>query len=595
MVESFGIPKNHVAFYAGATSAIFSLCQCFTAVIWGRTSDIYGRKPAILVGLSSTMLATILFGFSRSLAMAMVVRAFAGLGNGNVGIIRTSVAEMVPQKELQPRAFSVMPLVWTIGSIFGPGFGGFLANPVERHPDLFGGNRFFKTFPYALPNLVTGGLFLVGLVTGVLFMKETLETRKHRRDYGLELGEKLVGLFRRDPQHGRRGGGTADETTSLLSGTPPPRLTAVEDEEFHRVSSKHPSAKPTQSRPGFREVFSRQSAINLVAYSMLSMHSVSSDQLLPIFMHHPPQSHTPDNPDFRLPFKFAGGFGLNSQRIGFLFTLYGVCGMLAQFLIFPAVARRFGVLNCLKVCVSTFPIIYFLTPFTALISPGTTQQATMFALMLVKCVCVIFAFPCSTILLTNSAVSLQILGTLNGFATSIAAIGRAIGPAIGGCTFTLGVELGYVILPWWTITALSICGAVPVWMLVEMDGFGDSESESDSDSQGSVGYIDGDPECRKTSHVPQREASPDQNEQRHRMRVALFGPGGNAFVRADEDEFAIEDEGSPVSSVAGRKRSSSRTRRMSAPIGWGGILPVGPRRERRMSSAIAQCNNGSLI
>lgn len=35
------------------------------------------------------------------------------------GIIRTVVAEMVPQKVLQPRAFSIMPLVWTIGSILG--------------------------------------------------------------------------------------------------------------------------------------------------------------------------------------------------------------------------------------------------------------------------------------------------------------------------------------------------------------------------------------------------------------------------------------------------------------------------------------------
>jgi MFS family permease len=171
MVESFGVPKNQVAFYAGLTSAVFSICQCFTAVLWGRASDTYGRKPAILLGLSSTMITTIMFGFSRSLAMAITVRAFTGLGNGNVGIIRTSVAEMVPQKELQPRAFSVMPLVWTIGSIFGPGFGGSLANPAERHPGLFGGSRLFKTFPYALPNLVTAVLFLVGLTTGVLFMK----------------------------------------------------------------------------------------------------------------------------------------------------------------------------------------------------------------------------------------------------------------------------------------------------------------------------------------------------------------------------------------------------------------------------------------
>jgi hypothetical protein len=32
-------------------------------------------------------------------------------------------------KELQPRAFSVMPLVWSIGSILGPAFGGCKCSP----------------------------------------------------------------------------------------------------------------------------------------------------------------------------------------------------------------------------------------------------------------------------------------------------------------------------------------------------------------------------------------------------------------------------------------------------------------------------------
>ena len=103
-----------------------------------------------------------------------MARALAGLGNGNVGIIRTTVAEMVPQKELQPRAFSVMPLIWTIGSIFGPAFGGALANPAERHPELFGKSVFFKRYPFALPNLVACVFFLIGFTTGVLFLKVRL-------------------------------------------------------------------------------------------------------------------------------------------------------------------------------------------------------------------------------------------------------------------------------------------------------------------------------------------------------------------------------------------------------------------------------------
>jgi hypothetical protein len=103
--------------------------------------------------------------------MLLISRGLLGFLNGNVGIIRTMVAEMVPEKELQPRAFSIMPLVWTIGSIFGPAFGGALAKPVEKNPRLFGNIEFLRKYPFALPNLASACFFIVGITIGFLFMK----------------------------------------------------------------------------------------------------------------------------------------------------------------------------------------------------------------------------------------------------------------------------------------------------------------------------------------------------------------------------------------------------------------------------------------
>lgn len=172
MIRSLGVPKKDVSRWVGFTSAIFSICQCLTAVSWGNLSDRIGRKPIILIGLFVTMTFSIMFGLSTSLPMAIFARACIGLGNGNVGIIRTVVAELVPQKELQPRAFSLMPLVWTIGSIFGPAFGGALANPAEKHPDsIFGRSEFFKKYPFALPNMAVSVFFIIGIVTGFLFLR----------------------------------------------------------------------------------------------------------------------------------------------------------------------------------------------------------------------------------------------------------------------------------------------------------------------------------------------------------------------------------------------------------------------------------------
>jgi MFS family permease len=111
MMESFGLPVDDIARWAGISSSVFSICQACTGLLWGAASDKYGRKPIILLGLVNTMWTMLLWGFSTNLPMALVARALEGLGNGNVGLLRTMVAELCPWKELQPRAFSVMPLV----------------------------------------------------------------------------------------------------------------------------------------------------------------------------------------------------------------------------------------------------------------------------------------------------------------------------------------------------------------------------------------------------------------------------------------------------------------------------------------------------
>ena len=170
MIESFNVPKADIAKWAGLTSAVFSLSQCLTGILWGRASDRFGRKPAIMSGMVCTMTSSLLFGFSRSLPWAIAARSMGGLSNGNVGIIRTTVAELVPYKHLQPKAFSIMPLVWTIGSIFGPTLGGALASPAAKYPRLFD-THFFRTFPFALPNLVAACFFLSGLATAFLFLQ----------------------------------------------------------------------------------------------------------------------------------------------------------------------------------------------------------------------------------------------------------------------------------------------------------------------------------------------------------------------------------------------------------------------------------------
>jgi hypothetical protein len=205
--------------------------------------------------------------------------------------------------------------------------------------------------------------------------------------------------------------------------------------------------------------------------------------------------------------------------------------------------------------------------------------------MLVKCFAVIFAFPCSIILLTNSASSLRILGTLNGIAVSISAVGRAAGPAMAGATFTWGLEHGYVIPAWWMLGIISAIGAVPIWWLVEGEGFSRDEDSEDEEEE-------------EESLLPTLDEEEESG--------ILDGDEIEGF-RDDTEEALDVVDGPPLSKIRSnvedghRRRRGSMglnvqegfepfERRLSSPVGL--REPVGPGGGRRLSNGLAASNMG---
>ena len=335
-------------------------------------------------------------------------------------------------------------------------------------------------FPYALPNIICGCFFFVGIVTGIFFLDETLASRKHKRDYGRLLGVKLEIATRRrikafkDSIRRLRGA----ETEPLLASRNPEYF-LPEDTNTTITADDHKANGSSESKtPSYREVLTRQTILNLFVYTILAMHSIAFDQLLSVFMHHPrsgPSILPP--PSLSNPLHFNAGFGQPSSRIGALFTAYGVVGIFYQFMIFPPVARRYGVANCLKVVMAVMPVVYAAAPFTTLAPSVGSAQAALFALWLLKGLCSTFAFPCTTILLTNSASSIRVLATVNGIATSVSAVGRAAGPSLAGAMFTWGIKEGYMVAPFWLLAGVGVVGAVSSFWLEEGEGFGDDDAK----------------------------------------------------------------------------------------------------------------------
>ena len=258
-----------------------------------------------------------------------------------------------------------------------------------------------------------------------------------------------------------------------------------------------------------------------------------------------------------------------------MFTFFAISSTLFQFLLFPPLARNLGVLNCLRIAFLIYPIIFFVTPFVGLIPDHTAKQVVMISLLVVRGLAGTFAFPTSTILLTNSAASLQVLGTVNGIATSVSAIGRASGPAIGGGLFTWGVKRGYVIVPFWTLTVISLVASIPTWWLVEGKGFGggdDSETEEedesaieDEENRTAPRAIFEDVTARSESEFGEPGTILSYTSTRRSSAAATSDAGEDD----DVDDLERRRSSTQLQGVGSYSRGSNVRRRSSIPIGMG--------------------------
>ena len=64
----------------GVLIASFSIAQLVSAPFWGRVSDRYGRRPALLIGLTASTLAFVVFGVAKSFWLLLPLAARAGRG-----------------------------------------------------------------------------------------------------------------------------------------------------------------------------------------------------------------------------------------------------------------------------------------------------------------------------------------------------------------------------------------------------------------------------------------------------------------------------------------------------------------------------------
>ena len=182
MVQWYGVAERSqdVGRYAGVLASMFPLGMFLTTFGWGWVSDRAGRKPVLLIGAIGSAVFTLAFGNIRHYGAACATRFGAGMINNVAATLKCMVAEMTDDSN-QARSMSLFSLAWMVGTIFGPSFSGFLAQPCDSFLRC-GEGHLFRRLPFLLPFLATAAITLGAIVQGAYLLPETL---KEKRPLGL--------------------------------------------------------------------------------------------------------------------------------------------------------------------------------------------------------------------------------------------------------------------------------------------------------------------------------------------------------------------------------------------------------------------------
>jgi len=110
------------ALVVGVLISAFSIAQLACAPAWGRLSDRFGRRPAILAGLVVTAAAYTLFAFAHSVPLLLIARLVQGLGGGTIGVVQAYVADTSADAD-RVKSLGWLSAVTSLGAVAGPALG----------------------------------------------------------------------------------------------------------------------------------------------------------------------------------------------------------------------------------------------------------------------------------------------------------------------------------------------------------------------------------------------------------------------------------------------------------------------------------------
>jgi len=128
--------------------ALYLLTSTVSSPLWGRASDILGRKRLYLAGVLVFLLGSALSGAAQSMAFLVIARAIQGIGAGAVLPITLTLVSEMYSLEQRAGVQAFISGVWGVSGLLGPLLGGLIVDQLSWRW------VFYLNLPFGIPALL---------------------------------------------------------------------------------------------------------------------------------------------------------------------------------------------------------------------------------------------------------------------------------------------------------------------------------------------------------------------------------------------------------------------------------------------------------
>jgi len=170
--ETMGIPDRYNSvLFGGFLGSMFSFLQFLASPIVGGLSDVYGRKPILVLCMTGVICSYLLWAYSVNFGLFVLARFVGGLSKGNISLSMAIITDNTNQNN-RGKGMALVGIAFSLGFIFGPMIGAIFSKLSDKTSEHW----------FWLPAIFATTLAIADLLFVLTFLKESLpQERRSKR------------------------------------------------------------------------------------------------------------------------------------------------------------------------------------------------------------------------------------------------------------------------------------------------------------------------------------------------------------------------------------------------------------------------------